>query len=65
VATLRQAQREDIPSMHRMAVRENRLRSSVINEQHYLPAIETAGRGWVVETYIHVLVDRWRMRCVA
>ena len=37
--------------MHRvrMAVRENVLRSTVITEDHYLPAIETIGRGWVVE----------------
>jgi GNAT superfamily N-acetyltransferase len=37
--------------MHRVriAVRENRLASSVITEEHYLPAIETTGRGWVIE----------------
>ena len=37
--------------MHRvrMAVRENVLRSTVITEAHYIPAIETSGRGWVVE----------------
>jgi GNAT superfamily N-acetyltransferase len=37
--------------MHRvrMAVRENVLRSTVITEEHYLPAIEATGRGWVVE----------------
>jgi hypothetical protein len=51
VATLRQAKREDVPGMHRvrMAVRENRLRTSVVAEEHYVPAIETVGRGWVVE----------------
>jgi GNAT superfamily N-acetyltransferase len=51
VATLRQARREDIAAMHRvrMAVRENRLRTSVVTEEHYIPAIETVGRGWVVE----------------
>lgn len=37
--------------MHRvrMAVRENRLTSAVITEEHYLPAIEDTGRGWVAE----------------
>ena len=51
MAILRQARREDIAGMHRvrLAVRENRLRSSVITEEHYLPAIESTGRGWVVE----------------
>jgi GNAT superfamily N-acetyltransferase len=33
----------------RLAVRENRLTSSGIREAHYLPAIESTGRGWVVE----------------
>ena len=51
MAILRLAQRDDIAAMHRvrMAVRENVLRSTVITEDHYLPAIETIGRGWVVE----------------
>jgi GNAT superfamily N-acetyltransferase len=51
MATLRQARREDIPAMHRarLAVRENRLRNSVITEDHYAPALETTGRGWVAE----------------
>ena len=51
MATLRQARREDIAGMHRvrMSVRENRLRTSVITEAHYIPAIEAIGRGWVVE----------------
>lgn len=37
--------------MHRirLAVRENRLTSLVITEDHYIPAIETTGRGWVIE----------------
>jgi GNAT superfamily N-acetyltransferase len=37
--------------MHRvrLAVRENRLTTSAITEVHYLPAIETTGRGWVIE----------------
>ena len=48
--TLRQAQRDDIPGMHRvrLAVRENRLVSGV-TEADYIPAIEQTGRGWVVE----------------
>jgi GNAT superfamily N-acetyltransferase len=33
----------------RMVVRENRLRSSVVTEEHYVPAIEQLGRGWVAE----------------
>lgn len=40
----------NIPAMHgvRLAVRENRLRSSVITEKHYIPFIEEVGRSWVV-----------------
>ena len=47
----RQATRKDIPGMHvvRLAVRENRLTTSAITEEHYVPAIETTGRGWVIE----------------
>ena len=33
----------------RTAVRENRLTSSVITEQDYIPAIEATGRGWVID----------------
>jgi GNAT superfamily N-acetyltransferase len=49
-AELRQAHREDIPAMHRirLAVRENRLTSSAVQEHHYVPEIEVTGRGWVV-----------------
>lgn len=49
-ARLRQAERADIPAMHRvrLAVRENRLLSCV-TEADYLPAMEVTGRGWVVE----------------
>jgi GNAT superfamily N-acetyltransferase len=49
--TLRIARREDIAAMHlvRTAVRENRLTSSVITEQDYIPAIEATGRGWVID----------------
>lgn len=50
--TPRQATRSDIPAMHiiRLAVRENRLTSTAVTEEHYFPAIETTGRGWVIET---------------
>jgi len=46
---VRPATREDVPGMHRvrLAVRENKLTSCAINEEHYLPAIEHTGRGWV------------------
>jgi GNAT superfamily N-acetyltransferase len=49
--TLRIALREDIAAMHlvRTAVRENKLISSVITEQDYIPAIEVTGRGWVID----------------
>ena len=48
---LRQATRSDIPAMHRvrLAVTENRLTSTAITEEHYIPAIEQTGRGWVIE----------------
>ncbi|MBC7941391.1 MAG: GNAT family N-acetyltransferase [Chitinophagaceae bacterium] len=48
-ATVRPAQRADIPAMHRvrLAVRENRLTSGAIGEADYVSAIETTGRGWV------------------
>ena len=48
---MRQAGRGDIPGMHRvrMAVRENRLTSSVIGKADYIAAIEQHGRGWVIE----------------
>lgn len=37
--------------MHRvrMAVRENRLVSIVLTDEHYVAALELPGRGWVVE----------------
>jgi GNAT superfamily N-acetyltransferase len=49
--TVRVANRGDIPAMHvvRLAVRENRLISGAITEQHYRSAIEDTGRGWVAE----------------
>jgi GNAT superfamily N-acetyltransferase len=51
-AMVRQAVGADIPGMHRirLAVRENRLTSTVITERDYIPAIEENGRGWVVES---------------
>ena len=47
---LREATRENIAGMHRvrLSVRENRLTSSAIREEHYVPEIEVTGRGWVV-----------------
>lgn len=48
---LRQAVAADIPGMQRVrhAVRENRLVSLVIPAESYREAIETTGRGWVIE----------------
>lgn len=48
--TVRIAVASDIAGMHRvrLAVRENRLTSS-ITEAHYADAIENTGRGWVAE----------------
>lgn len=50
---LREARREDIPAMHRirLAVRENRLTSTVVTESDYVPFIEEHGRGWVAEEH--------------
>lgn len=50
IATLRRAERADIPAMHRvrLSVIENRL-ASIVTEDDYIPAIEETGRGWVVE----------------
>ena len=49
----RQATRRDIPGMHavRVAVHENRLMTLAITEEHYIPAIESTGRGWVIENH--------------
>jgi len=54
---LRQAVVADIPGMHRvrMAVKENRLASTVVTEADDAPAIEKTGRGWVVEIEGQVL----------
>ncbi len=51
VATFRQATRADVPAMQliRKSVRENRLVSTVISDDQVIEAIETSGRGWVVE----------------
>jgi GNAT superfamily N-acetyltransferase len=49
---VRQATREDIPAMHRvrLAVRENKLSANTkIQEETYLPYLESIGRGWVLE----------------
>jgi len=48
---LRQATRADVPMMHRvrLAVHENRLVSLVLTPEDYIAAIETSGRGWLVE----------------
>jgi GNAT superfamily N-acetyltransferase len=49
---VRQADREDIPAMHRVrkAVRENKLSLNTrIHEETYIPYLETIGRGWVLE----------------
>lgn len=55
--SIRVALREDIPGMHcvRLAVRENRLRSSEIHEEHYIRAIEDTGRGWVAVEDANIL----------
>lgn len=49
--TLRVARRDDIPAMHRvrMSVQENRLVSTSLSEADYVSAIESSGRGWVIE----------------
>ena len=48
---MRQARREDVPAIRRvrMSVRENRLVSGVITEVQIREALETSGRGWVIE----------------
>jgi GNAT superfamily N-acetyltransferase len=48
---VRQARRADIAGMHRvrMAVLENRLVSMRLSENDYVVAIESTGRGWVIE----------------
>jgi GNAT superfamily N-acetyltransferase len=50
-ALQRSAQRADIAGMHRvrMSVHENRLVSMQLTEADYVDAIESRGRGWVVE----------------
>ncbi|NVK86860.1 MAG: GNAT family N-acetyltransferase [Gammaproteobacteria bacterium] len=48
--TLRTAQEGDIAEMHRvrLAVRENRLTSSVISAEDYRREITETGKGWVI-----------------
>ena len=50
-ASLRQANRTDIPGIQRVrhAVKENRLTSRAISDDEVAHAIEVSGRGWVVE----------------
>lgn len=50
-AILRPATREDVAGIQRVrhAVKENRLVSRVIADAEVIEAIETTGRGWVVE----------------
>lgn len=54
---LRAATRADIPAMHRvrLAVRENRLTTTVLTEGDYQAAIEHHGRGWVTEEHGEVV----------
>ena len=49
--SIRQARPSDAAQMHRvrLSVRENRLISVVLSEHDYVEAIESTGRGWVVE----------------
>ena len=48
---LRQAVASDIPGIQRVrrSVRENRLISTVVSDEDVREAIETTGRGWVIE----------------
>jgi GNAT superfamily N-acetyltransferase len=50
-ALQRSAQRADITGMHRvrMSVQENRLVSMQLTDADYIDAIESRGRGWVIE----------------
>jgi hypothetical protein len=54
---LRQATRADIPAMQRvrLSVRENRSTRTIIAGADYLAAIETTGRGWVIESEAAVM----------
>jgi len=49
---LRQAVASDIPGIQRVrkSVRENRLVSTVISDEDVRDAIETSGRGWVIDS---------------
>ena len=48
---IRQARAADVAAMHRvrLSVQENRLISTKLTERDYLVAIESTGRGWVLE----------------
>ena len=50
-AVLRQAVRSDVPDLFRVrrAVSENSLLSLVIPDKQLVEALETTGRGWVIE----------------
>jgi GNAT superfamily N-acetyltransferase len=50
-AILRQAVRSDVPDLFRVrgAVAENRLTSLTLPEDQVIEALETTGRGWVIE----------------
>lgn len=50
-AVLRQALRSDLPDLFRVrhAVSENRLSSLTIPDDQIIEALETTGRGWVIE----------------
>jgi GNAT superfamily N-acetyltransferase len=54
---LRPARRDDIPALHRVriAVRENRLTSTVLTEDDYVRALEPPCRTWLVEADGHVV----------
>jgi hypothetical protein len=57
---LRLAQVADIPARQRVrrSLRENRLTSGVITDAEVRAAIETTGRGWVIDT----AAKSWRSR---
>ena len=50
-AVLRQAMRSDLPGLFRVrrAVSENHLSSLTLPDDQVIEALETSGRGWVVE----------------
>jgi GNAT superfamily N-acetyltransferase len=50
-AVLRQAVRSDLPGLFRVrrAVSENRQTSLTLPDDHIIEALDTTGRGWVIE----------------